>query len=119
MLDLKRVNVQPADIWCKATDHIPEQIQMIEGLMAKGFAYQAGDAVYYDVSKFPRYADLARKDRKAREAGARIAPSDGKRNHEDFALWKVSPPARSGRWNGPALGAPASLAGTLNARPCR
>jgi cysteinyl-tRNA synthetase len=91
MLDLKRLNVQPADIWCKATDHIPEQIQMIEGLMAKGFAYQAGDAVYYDVSKFPRYADLARKDMKGQEAGARIAPSDGKRNHEDFALWKVSP----------------------------
>jgi cysteinyl-tRNA synthetase len=91
MKDLKRVNVQPADIWCKATDHIAEQIQMIEGLMAKGFAYQAGDAVYYDVSKFPRYADLARKDMKGQEAGARIAPSDGKRNHEDFALWKVSP----------------------------
>ena len=91
MLDLKRLNVQPATVWPKATDHIPEQIAMVQGLVDKGFAYATEDCVYYDVSKFPRYADLARKDMKGQEAGARIAPSDGKRNHEDFALWKMTP----------------------------
>ncbi len=91
MSDLKRLNIQPATIWPKATDHIPEQIAMVQGLVDKGFAYATPDCVYYDVSKFPRYADFARKDLGGQEAGARIAPSDGKRNHEDFALWKMTP----------------------------
>jgi cysteinyl-tRNA synthetase len=103
MLDIQRLNVVPADVWCKATDHIPEQIAMVQGLMDKGYAYQAGDAIYYDVSKFAHYADLARKDLKGQEAGARIAPSDGKRNHEDFALWKLSPKGtkRQMEWSSP------------------
>jgi len=65
-----------ADIWCKATDHIPEQIQMIEGLMAKASLTKPATPSITTCSKFPRYADLARKDMKGQEAGARIAPSD-------------------------------------------
>jgi cysteinyl-tRNA synthetase len=103
LLDLQRLRVQPATVWPKATDHIAEQIAMVQGLVDKGFAYATADCVYYDVSKFPRYADFARKDLKGQEAGARIAPSDGKRNHEDFALWKLTPPGqkRLMEWDSP------------------
>jgi cysteinyl-tRNA synthetase len=104
MLDLQRLRVQPATHWPKATDHIPEQIAMVQGLIAKGHAYQAADGtVYYDVASFPRYADFARKDLGGQEAGARVAPSGGKRNHEDFALWKLTPPCekRLMEWDSP------------------
>jgi cysteinyl-tRNA synthetase len=103
MLDLKRLKVVPATHWPKATEHIPEQIAMVQGLMDKGFAYLAEDGIYYDVAKFPRYADFARKDLKGQEAGARIAPTGGKRNHEDFALWKLTPAGqkRLMEWDSP------------------
>ncbi len=101
--DLKRLNITPATHWPRATQHIPQQIAMIQTLLDKGFAYRVDDAVYYDVSKFPRYADFARKDMQGQEAGARVAPSGGKRNHQDFALWKLSPPGqqRLMEWDSP------------------
>ena len=89
--DLALLNILPAHIWCKATDHIPEQLAMVQTLVEKGFGYQADDGIYYDVSKFPRYGDFARKDLRGQEAGARVACAGGKRNNEDFALWKFSP----------------------------
>jgi cysteinyl-tRNA synthetase len=101
--DLKRLNVVPATHWPKATDHIAEQIALVQILLAKGNAYQAEDGIYFDVSSFPRYADFARKDLGGQEAGARVAPSGGKRNHEDFALWKHSPAGqqRLMEWDSP------------------
>lgn len=104
MLDLQRLHVKPATHWPKATDHIAEQIAMVQGLIAKGHAYQAEDGtVYYDVASFPRYADFARKDLGGQEAGARVAPVGGKRNHEDFALWKLTPACekRLMEWDSP------------------
>lgn len=103
MADLQRLRVQPATRWPKATDHIAEQIAMVEGLVAKGHAYRADDGIYYDVSSFPRYADFARKDLKGQEAGARVTPTGGKRNHEDFALWKLTPSGqkRLMEWDSP------------------
>jgi cysteinyl-tRNA synthetase len=103
MVDLKRLNVRPATHWPKATDHIAEQISMVQGLMDKGHAYRAEDGIYYDVASFPRYADFARKDLGGQEAGARVAPAGGKRNHEDFALWKLTPAGqkRLMEWDSP------------------
>lgn len=104
MTDLQRLHIKPATHWPKATDHIPEQIAMVQGLIAKGHAYQAEDGtVYYDVASFPRYADFARKDLGGQEAGARVAPVGGKRNHEDFALWKLTPACekRLMEWDSP------------------
>ncbi len=89
--DLKALRVMPPTLWCKATDHIPEQVELVRTLWDKGFAYAAEDGVYYDVSRFPRYGDFARKDLQGQEAGARVALPGGKRNREDFALWKFSP----------------------------
>lgn len=101
--DLARLNVAQATRWPKATDHIAEQLALVETLLAKGHAYEAGDGIYFDVASFPRYADFARKDLQGQEAGARVAPTGGKRNHEDFALWKHSPKGarRLMEWDSP------------------
>lgn len=102
--DLERLNVVPATHWPRATEHIPEQIAMVQALLEKGHAYRAEDGIYYDVASFPRYADFARKDLSGQEAGARVAPAGGKRNREDFALWKFSPaegPRRLMEWDSP------------------
>jgi cysteinyl-tRNA synthetase len=103
MQDTQRLRILSPTRWCKATDHIPEQVAMVQALIDKGFGYPAEDGIYYDTSKFPRYGDLARKDLKGQEAGARVAVAGGKRNNEDFALWKFSPKdsKRQMEWDAP------------------
>ncbi|MDJ0787872.1 MAG: cysteine--tRNA ligase [Myxococcota bacterium] len=101
--DLRRLNVLDYDVLCKATDHIAEQIEMIQKLEERGCVYTIEDGVYFDVSRFARYADLARLDLESQEGGARIGEVEGKRNPQDFALWKFSPPdeKRLQSWDSP------------------
>ncbi len=90
--DLERLNILEPDVWCKATDHIDEQINLVRALEEKGYAYVIeGDGVYFDTSKFPEYGRMAKLDISGLRAGARIEMSDAKRNHTDFGLWKFSP----------------------------
>jgi cysteinyl-tRNA synthetase len=107
--DLKALRVMPPSVWCKATDHIPEQVAMVQVLMDKGFGYVIGDGVYFDTSKFPAYGVLAPKNLEGQMAGARVEVSEGKRNPADFALWKFSPKdkRRLMEWDSPwGKGAP-------------
>jgi len=90
--DLKDLNIQEPHIWCKATDHIKNQIATIQKLEEKGFTYQTDDGIYFDTSKFKNYGELARLDVKGLKAGARIKLRAGKKNPTDFALWKFSYP---------------------------
>jgi cysteinyl-tRNA synthetase len=102
--DLERLGVLPPDVWCKATDHIPEQIELIEILERKGFTYRTSDGIYFDVSKDPHYGELARLDLAAQQAGERIEKASEKRSPADFALWKLSPregPRRQMEWPSP------------------
>ena len=55
---MDKLNILRPTVICKATDHIPEQIALVKRLMDKGFAYDTPEAVYYDVSKFPKYETL-------------------------------------------------------------
>lgn len=103
-------------MWCKATEHIGEQIAMIAAIEANGYAYRSPDGVYFDSSKQDDYGYLARLDQSGLDAGVRVALGD-KRHATDFALWKLSRPAASGRWNGTARGDGAFLAGILSAQP--
>jgi cysteinyl-tRNA synthetase len=90
--DIARLNVGEPDQWCKATDYIDAQIEMVATLEQKGYTYViAGDGVYFDTSKFPRYGEFARLDLSGLRAGARIELAAGKRHATDFALWKFSP----------------------------
>jgi len=87
----------------KATDHIPEQTDLIKKLEEKGFTYIIDDGVYYDTSKFPTYADFAKLDLDEQQDGARVAVNRQKRHQSDFALWKFSPKGhkRDMEWDSP------------------
>jgi len=100
--DLKKLNFTEPDIWCKATKHIKEQIELIKKLEKKGYVYKTSDGIYFDTSKFKDYRKLARLDVKGLKAGKRIDIKE-KKNKTDFALWKFSSPEdkRQQEWNSP------------------
>jgi cysteinyl-tRNA synthetase len=100
---LKRLNFVAPTYLPKATEHIKEQIELIQQLETKGFTYVTSDGVYYDTSKFPRYADFAKLDLDEQQAGARVEVNVEKRNATDFALWKFSPKdtKRDMEWDSP------------------
>jgi len=88
--DLRALNILPAHHEPRATEHIKEQIVMIETLEKKGHTYKTSDGIYFDASTFPRYADFAHLDLHGLKSGARIGENDEKKNPYDFALWKFS-----------------------------
>ncbi|MEK7139991.1 MAG: cysteine--tRNA ligase [Patescibacteria group bacterium] len=90
-------------IFPKATDHIPEQIALIQALEKNGFTYITSDGVYFDTARFPAYAEFARLDLSGMREGARIEKNLEKRNPTDFALWKFSPKdgKREQEWDSP------------------
>ena len=100
--DIARLNILEPTIWCKATDHIQEQIADIEKIEAKGFAYTTSDGVYFDTSKLDSYGYLARLDKEGLNQGARVDQGE-KKNPTDFALWKfsVSGEQRQMEWDSP------------------
>ncbi|MGN0833020.1 MAG: cysteine--tRNA ligase [Kiritimatiellia bacterium] len=89
--DLKRLNIQPAEVYPAATDHIPEMIALVQKLMDKGVAYQSEDgSVYFKVREFPGYGKLAHIDFDHQRTGLRCADDEyDKENVGDFALWKA------------------------------
>ena len=89
--DLKALNIEPAEVYPAATDHIPEMIALVEKLMEKGVAYKSDDgSVYFNVRKFPGYGALAHIDFDNQRTGARCASDEyDKENVGDFALWKA------------------------------
>ncbi|MFT7486331.1 MAG: cysteinyl-tRNA synthetase [Candidatus Paceibacteria bacterium] len=91
--DLKRLNCKPAAVNPRATDHIPEMLEIIDKLVEDGYAYAAGSGenVYFEVSKFERYGRLSGNRVEDLDAGARIAINKEKRAPADFALWKSDP----------------------------
>ena len=89
--DLKKLGCKPAFVYPKASEHIPEMLEMIDGLIAKGHAYQVGGDVYFEVGTFPAYGKLSGNKVEELDAGARIAVREEKKNPADFALWKSDP----------------------------
>jgi cysteinyl-tRNA synthetase len=100
--DLELLNVLQPTVWCKATDHIKEQIALISKLEEKGYTYRTSDGIYFDSLKFPKYADFARLDIVGLKSGARVDLGE-KKSATDFALWKFSPieRKRAMEWNSP------------------
>jgi cysteinyl-tRNA synthetase len=88
--DMIDLNIAPPILWCKATDHIPEQIDLVKTLENKGFTYKISDGIYFDTSKLSDYGKLAQLDIAGLNSGARIEMGE-KKQATDFALWKFSP----------------------------
>jgi cysteinyl-tRNA synthetase len=100
--DMQALNLVEPTIWCRATDHINEQIDLIRCIEAKGFTYRTTDGIYFDTSRLSDYGALSRLDIEGLQAGSRIEVGE-KRRATDFALWKFSPSdqKRQMEWQSP------------------
>jgi cysteinyl-tRNA synthetase len=98
--DFDRLNIKRATVHPKATEHIPEMIELIRNLIDAGFAYVSKNGVYYSVSKFAEYGKLSKKKTEDLVSGARIEIDETKNDPLDFALWKfaVSEPNWPSPW---------------------
>ncbi|MDP8957082.1 MAG: cysteine--tRNA ligase [Actinomycetota bacterium] len=101
--DADALEIQRADEYPKATDHIAEMLDLIERLLERGCAYEVEGNVYFDVQSFPSYGALSGNTLDALRAGHRqdLEIDPNKRHHADFALWKKAGPGRLMKWPSP------------------
>ncbi|OQY25910.1 MAG: cysteine--tRNA ligase [Anaerolineaceae bacterium 4572_32.1] len=95
-LGIVRPNISP-----RPSGHITEQIEMIQTLLDKGYAYEANASVYFEVAKFPEYGKLSGRKVEEQQEGARVGVNPDKRHPADFALWKKAEPGHIMRWPSP------------------
>ncbi len=100
--DMHNLNMLEPTIWCRATDHIQEQIDFIKCIEKNGYTYRTSDGIYFETSKLPDYGFMARLDIEGLQAGSRIEMGE-KKHLTDFALWKFSPKERQRQmeWDSP------------------
>jgi len=101
--DADLVGIQRADLYPRASDHIPEMIEIIKVLIDKGHAYDVDGTVYFDVTSFPQYGKLSGNTLEALRGGHRqeAAVDPKKRHPADFALWKEAGHHRLLKWPSP------------------
>ena len=92
--DITKLNIEHADVYPRATDHVPEMVDIIKTLLLKGVAYRGEDnSIYYAVTKFPQYGQLSHIKVGELKAGARVSQDEyAKEDVQDFALWKAYTP---------------------------
>jgi cysteinyl-tRNA synthetase len=98
--DMNALNVLPADLNPRATEEIPKIIELVDGLISKGFAYAVAGSVYFRVSKVSDYGKLSNRSPEQMMAGARIEAGEGKEDPIDFVLWKAAKPGEP-VWDSP------------------
>ncbi|GAB4113802.1 MAG: hypothetical protein Fur005_04610 [Roseiflexaceae bacterium] len=101
LADETALGITRPDVLPRATDHIPEMIDIIAGLLEKGIAYSAGGNIYFHVQAFPDYGKLSGNLLSTLLEGVRDTADPYKRNPEDFALWKAAEPGRDLAWESP------------------
>src|SRR6266567_2434998 len=99
--DEAKLNILPASIFPRATQHIPEMIAIIAGLLAKGIAYEINGYIYYDIKRFPGYGKLSGNQLENMLAGVREGVDTDRHNPEDFPLWKPAEEGREMAWDSP------------------
>ncbi len=90
--DMTRLRTLPSDVEPKATEHIPEMVELTQGLIDRGVAYEVDGDVYFEIEKFPAYGKLSGRGLDDMRAGERVEIDPRKRNPMDFALWKAAKP---------------------------
>lgn len=98
MRDLGELNIESPEFTPRATDHIPEMLEFVEGLVNKGYGYETSDGIYFDIMKFEGYGKLSGLDLEGQIAGARVDVNEEKRHPADFALWKKAPKEHIMQW---------------------
>lgn len=87
--DIKTLNILPADVYPRATEHILEMVNLIKILLAKGFAYEKEGSIYYSIARFPGYGKLSKIKPEELKLGYRVEADEyEKERAHDFALWK-------------------------------
>jgi cysteinyl-tRNA synthetase len=102
--DCRALNIEPPAVQCRATDHIPEMIALIERIIAAGMAYVTPSGVYFDVEKYRgegRIGRLSRQSLDQQHAGQRLEHSPDKRSPHDFTLWVLGQPHHMMQWESP------------------
>jgi cysteinyl-tRNA synthetase len=99
--DTAALNILRPHVVCRATDHIPEMIDLVRRLEDGGYTYEISDGVYFDVSRFPGYGEMARQTLDDLQAGARVQVNPEKRHPADFALWRKATPTHIMQWDSP------------------
>lgn len=98
--DSQRLGIQPANVYPKATEHIPEMIDLIQILLEKGAAYVIDGSVYYRVNQFAEYGKLSNRKPEDLLAGARVEIDERKEDPRDFDMWKAAKPGEP-YWESP------------------
>ncbi len=99
--DLAALNIARPTVTPKATDNIPEMIEIVKALLAKGYAYETDDGIYFNVEKFADYGKLSGINLEEQKSGARVEVNDQKQHPADFALWKKAQPNHIQQWASP------------------
>ncbi|AEG16636.1 cysteinyl-tRNA synthetase [Desulfofundulus kuznetsovii DSM 6115] len=98
--DAEALNVRPADVHPRVSEHLPEIIDLISTLIEKKAAYVVDGDVYFDISAFPEYGKLSGRTLEEMQAGARVEVDPRKKHPMDFALWKAAKPGEPA-WDSP------------------
>ena len=99
--DIRKVNIRPADHYPRATDFVPQMLELIARLLDDGHAYEIDGTVYYDITTFPAYGRLSRNTPENLLEGVRGDPDPRKRHPGDFTLWKAAGAHRMQVWPSP------------------
>ncbi len=98
--DMAALNVLNADVYPRATEEVPQIIELISKLLDTGFAYASRGDVYFRVRNAPAYGKLSHRSLAGMRAGARVEPGVEKEHPMDFALWKAAKPGEPS-WDSP------------------
>ena len=98
--DMKALNIEEPDVTPYATDEIPKIIEIVQGLIDKGYGYESEGSVYFRVRNVPDYGKLSRRSLDSMKAGIRVESGEEKEDPMDFVLWKASKPGEPA-WDSP------------------
>ena len=99
--DMDKLHIDKPEIIAKATEHIEEMLEFVEGLLKKGYAYETSKGIYFDISKLDKYPILSNRKVDEQIAGARVDVDSEKKNPYDFALWIKAPENHIMKWESP------------------
>ena len=99
--DVKALNIQKPEVLCKATEHIPEMIELVGRIDKNGYAYNTSVGMIFDTAKFTDYSKLARLNLEDQKAGSRVEVDPERKSPSDFALWITNQPSHLMQWDSP------------------
>ena len=99
--DAEKLHIKRPHIVCRATEHIPDMIELIRRIEKNGFAYQTRVGLIFDTSRYPDYWRLGRLNLEEQKAGSRVEIDPERKNPSDFALWITNQPKHLLQWDSP------------------